>query len=123
ISTGGDYEIEIGEWVITGVYGKPTFCNLSNRRNNKRILIVDSFLWFQGSLARAAELFCPDLPKLTRPEGLGERLFTMRDEEFCAYAMRDAEVAYHIGKAVQRIHEEFDIRQSVSLADMSAKIF
>ena len=47
----------------------------------------------------------------------------MRDAGFHAYAMRDVEVAYHIGKSVQELIREFDIRQPVSLADMSAKIF
>ncbi len=120
---GGEFSLEIGDWKIHGVYGKPTFCRMSNRRRNSQILIVDSFLWFQGSLARAAELFCPDLPKLSRPRKLGEIQFKKTNTNFVAYAMRDAEVAYHIGKAVQKIHAEFDIRQSVSLADMSAKIF
>jgi hypothetical protein len=37
--------------------------------------------------------------------------------------MRDAEIDFHIGVAIQAMHREFDIRQAVSLADMSAKIF
>lgn len=123
LSVAGNFSFQIGQWNITGVYGKPTFCRMTNRKRNTTILIVDSFLWFQSSLAKAADLFCPDLPKLKTPKGLGTCKFSMRDDAFYAYAMRDAEVAYHIGKSVQAIHREFNIRQAVSLADMSAKIF
>jgi hypothetical protein len=123
ITLGGDFTIETGGWLIRGVYGRPTFCRMKHRKSSRMILIVDSFLWFQGTLAKAAELFCPDLPKLKRPAKLGSKKFPMSDDTFYAYAMRDAEVAYHIGKSVQQLIREFDIMQPVSLADMSAKIF
>ncbi len=121
IEPGGAFDFEVGEWRLRGVYGAPTFCRMTSKR--RRILFVDSLLWFQGTLAKAAELFCPDLPKLKMPKGLGEKQFPMRDDKFVEYAMRDAEVAYHIGRSVQAIHDEFSIKQAVSLADMSAKIF
>lgn len=121
---GGQFDFEIENWRIRGCYGAPTFCRFTHLKNKRRrILFVDSFLWFRGSLAKAAELFCPDLPKLKNPKGLGTKQFYLRDDNFCEYAMRDAEVAYYIGKSVQKIHEEFSIQQAVSLADMSAKIF
>ncbi len=123
ITQGGDFTIETGGWLLRGVYGRPTFCRMTHRKSNRMILIVDSFLWFQGTLKKAAELFCPDLPKLKRPKNLGSKKFSMRDDDFYAYAMRDSEVAYHIGKSVQKLIREFDIMQPVSLADMSAKIF
>lgn len=123
ISPSGDFDINIGDWHIHGVYARPTFCHMTNRKTKTHILIVDSFLWFQGTLAKAAELYCPHLPKLKHPTDLGTRKFSMNDDKFYAYAMRDAEVAYHIGKSVQELVCEFDIMQPVSLADMSAKIF
>lgn len=123
ITLNGGFEFEVGHWRLSGVYGSPTFCKMTNRKMKISILIVDSFLWFQGTLSKAAELYCPDLPKLKRLDGLGTKLFSMKDDRFYAYAMRDAEVAYHIGKAVQEMIREFDIMQPVSLADMSAKIF
>ena len=123
ITAGGDFDLELAGWRIRGVYGKPTFCRLTNRKQNRSILIVDSALWFQGTLKKAAELFCPHLPKLTRPKNLGTKKFSMRDTEFYNYALRDSEVAYWIGKSIQSLIREFDIMQPVSLADMSAKIF
>lgn len=123
ITAGGDFDLQHGGWHIRGVYGRPTFARLTNRKQNRTIFIVDSFLWFQGTLAKAAELFCPDLPKLKRPANLGTKKFSMKDEKFYQYAMRDSIIAYHIGKSVQKIIRQFDIMQPVSLADMSAKIF
>ena len=121
---GGEFEFHpFGDWKVSGVYGRPTFAKVYSRSKQIHILIVDSFAWFSGSLAQAADLFCPDLPKLTRPKHLGSKLFPMNDEEFYKYAMRDAEVAYHIGKHVQAMIEELDIMQPVSLADMAAKTF
>lgn len=123
ISPTGQFDIQEGDWLVHGVFGAPTFCRVTNKRRSISILIVDSFLWFQGPLAKAAELYCPDLPKLKHPEGLGSKLFPMSDDNFYEYAMRDSVVAYHIGKAVQEMIRQFDITQPVSLADMSAKIF
>ena len=121
--SGGEYEFTYGDWHVSGVYGKPTFARMHNKRRQMTVLIVDSFLWFQTALAKAAEIVCPDLPKLKRVKDIGQKQFKANDDAFCAYAMRDAEIAYHIGLLVQTIHREFDLRQSVSLADMSAKIF
>ena len=33
--------------------------------------------------------------------------------------MRDAVVAYHIGMALEKLHHEFDLSQTVSVADMA----
>jgi hypothetical protein len=123
LSAAGDFKFTVGDWKVNGVYGAPTFARLSNRRRNVQILIVDSFLWFQGSLEKAAQLFCPDLPKLEKPKRLGSFAYTSANDHFVAYAMRDAEIDYHIGVSVQRLVHEFDIRQPVSLANMAALIF
>lgn len=118
----GEFEFRIGRWHIKGVYGTPTFCTITDA-SKRRIMLVDSFSFFRGSLFKAAALFCPDLPKLKHPKGLGEKVFTAKDKVFCAYAMRDAEVTYHIGRAIEKLHVEFDLQQCVSVADMAARIF
>ena len=120
---GGAFDFSVGEWHLRGCFGAPTFCRITNKNNRRRILLLDSMLWLKTSLDNAAKIVCPSLPKLKRPRGLGTKMFTTRDDSFCEYAMRDAEVAYHIGKSVEKIHQEFAIQQAVSLADMSAKIF
>ena len=119
----GEFKFKSGPWNVSGVYGKPTFCKLVNKQRKATVMFVDSFSWYQGSLANAAELFCPNLPKLKAPPHLGSIKYTAKDQAFVKYAMRDAEVCYYIGKAIQKIHTQFDIPQAVSLADMAARIF
>lgn len=117
----GEFEITHRDWFIDGIYGTPTFCRM--RRGDTQIFIIDGFSWFRTSLARLSELICPQLPKLEMPEGLGTRDFTASDDQFVEYAMRDAEVSYHEGLAIDAMHYEFDLRQAVSVADMASRIF
>lgn len=121
-STSGEFDFHFEGLHVAGVYGKPTFCRVSDG-HNRSVLLIDSYSFFRGSLEHAAELFCPDLPKLERPEGLGQRQFTPSDARFVDYAMRDAVVAYWIGRSLEQLHQEFDLRQTVSIADMGARIF
>lgn len=119
---GGEFDFKLKKWNVRGVYGTPTFCRVSNG-HDITVMIVDSFSFFRGSLAKGAELFCPDLPKLKRVQGLGEKRFTKRDSGFVDYAMRDAEVSYHMGKAIEAMHKEFNVSQCVSIADLAGRIF
>lgn len=117
----GDFDFSVGPWTISGVYGGPTFCRI--KRRGTSILVVDSFSYFRGSLLKAANLFCPLLPKLPTPKDLGAKKFTARDTSFVEYAMRDAVVAYHIGKSIEETVRQYDIPQPVSVADLAGKIF
>lgn len=122
VSVGGDFEFKAGRWSISGVYGTPTFMKMTDGQHTT-ILFIDSYSFFHESLAAAATRVCPDLPKLRRISGIGEKRFTSRDSGFVEYAMRDAVIAYHLGRAVEQIVTEFDIQQPLSAADMSARIF
>jgi hypothetical protein len=117
----GNIDLKIGDWTISGRYTKPIFANIND--GERYIELVDSLLWFMTSLEKAAELVCPELPKLERPAGLGETLYTSKDEKFVAYAMRDAEVAYFLGLAVEKFHDELDIPSQISLASMASAVF
>lgn len=117
----GNIDMRIGPWHIKGRYSKPVFAIFSDGK--RTIELVDSFLWFMTSLDKAGEKVCPDLPKLLRPKGLGTKLFTPRDTDFVAYADRDAVVAYHLGCAIERFHEELEIPPQISLASMAAAVF
>ncbi len=120
--SGGDFDFKLGRWHVSGVYGGPTFAKISDG-HHRIIWLVDSFSWYRGSLANAANLFCPDLPKLKKIDGLGEKLFTRRSAGFIDYAMRDAVIAYHIGVAIEKFHKLYDLQQCLSVADMAARIF
>jgi hypothetical protein len=126
VSGAGEYDFHAHGLHFTGVYGAPTFCKITGSRN-ATVWLIDSLSFFRESLAQAAERVCPDLPKLTAPKKNGKRLgevqFTKRDSGFVEYAMRDAVVAYRLGRAVEDFIAEYDIPQPVSVADMAAKIF
>lgn len=121
ISAAGDFDFKIGKWLCRGVYGTPTFCRISDGEIS--VILVDSFSYFRGSLDNAAKLFCPDLPKLRRVNGLGSKQFRKSDTDFCAYAMRDPEITYHVGKSIEAMHQQYDLQQCVSVADMASRIF
>lgn len=117
----GDFEFTVGDWTISGVYGVPTFCRMV--KGDLRITVIDGYSWFRTSLHQVSKLLCPNLPKLPMPDGLGHKAFTRADDEFVAYAMRDAEVSFHQGMAIADMASEFDIDQPVSVADMASRIF
>lgn len=117
----GTFEFSYGDWEIWGVYGTPTFCRMHN--GSTTVMMIDGFSWFRTSLAQVAKLLCPDLPKLKHPEGLGTKQFTPSDDEFVAYAMRDAEVSFHQGLAINDMACELDIDTPVSVAQMASKVF
>jgi hypothetical protein len=117
----GNIDLRAGDWEIHGRYSKPVFAIFEDGK--RRIELVDSMLWFQTSLEKAGALVCPDLPKLPRPVGLGEVLFSSKDDGFVEYAMRDAIVAYHLGNAIEKFHEELDVLPQISLASMAAAVF
>lgn len=117
----GNIDLTIDGWEITGRYSKPVFANFNDGK--RHIELVDSFLWFMTSLENAAKKVCPDLPKLMRPQGLGLTLYSRTDTGFVEYAMRDAEVAYHLGLAIERFHEELEVAPQISLASMAAAVF
>lgn len=122
-SRSGEFDFFVDGWRIAGAYGAPTFARITDSGSNRVIMLVDSFSYYRASLAKAAEVFCPDLPKLAAPEGLGSRLFAKTDDVFIEYAMRDAIIAYHIGLSLEALHDEFSISQTVSVADMAARVF
>lgn len=117
----GAIDLEIGSWTISGRYSKPVFATFDD--GERYIELVDSILWFMTSLEKAGELVCPDLPKLNRPKGLGVTLYTSKDHDFVDYAMRDAEVAYFLGEAIEKFHNELEIPSQISLASMAAAVF
>jgi hypothetical protein len=117
----GNIELRINGWNISGRYSKPIFAIFDDGK--RYVELVDSMLWFQTSLDRAAKIVCPQLPKLLRPAGLGTTRYTPSDTDFVKYAIRDAEVAYFVGVAIEKMHRELEIPSQISLASMAAAVF
>lgn len=117
----GNIEFKVGDWEIWGRYSKPVFACFDDGKRN--IELVDSFLWFMTSLDNAMKLVCPKVAKYQRPAGLGLTLYTSRDTGFVKYALRDAEGAYYLGKAIEKFHQELEVSPQISLASMAAAVF
>jgi hypothetical protein len=122
VENGSEFSFSSDGFDIRGFYGSPTFCTL-RKGADVHIILADSFSFYRGSLESAAALYCPELPKLRRPMGLGERRYDGSSTAFVEYAMRDAQVTYHIGRAVEELHNEFDLKQCISVADLAAHVF
>lgn len=117
----GEFEATHRDWEIWGVYDSAKFCYL--KKPGVLVQIIDTFSWFSTSLARVSKLICPDLPKLPMPDGLGTKQFEPTDSVFIDYAMRDAEVAFHAGCAIDDMHRKLDIDQCVTVASMASTVF
>lgn len=117
----GNIDLSSDGFTITGRYSKPVFAVFDDGK--RYIELVDSMLWFQTSLSNAANIVCPDLPKLVRPAGLGETRYAKNDTAFIKYALRDAEVAYFLGCAIEKFHDELGVPPTISLASMAAAVF
>lgn len=118
----GSFNFDYQNWRIEGCYGRPTFARITST-DGHLIEVVDSALWFAGSLDNAAAQYCADLRKLDRPEGLGENWFSVTEPTFAAYAMRDAEIAARLGRLVEDFHIKHQLYPSMSLASQAAQIF
>ncbi len=116
-----EFDFNYDSFRFSGVFGGPNFFRCVGR--DRSLLVVDSWSYYRGSLDQAAALYCPELPKLRRPNSLGSKSFGPRDTEFCEYAMRDSIIAYRIGCSIQKLVEEYDVPQPVSVADFAGKVF
>ncbi len=103
------------------LFGKVNYCKLGLRE--KQYELVDTFSFFKTSLAKLAQKF--DLPgKVKKPRGLGSRKFTGKERKaFEVYAMRDAEVTYGVGKKIREFHAKYDVINTMSAPQLSARIF
>lgn len=117
------FEFTIGNWIISGFYGTPCFVRAIHKTKKCKVEIVDSFLWFSSSLAVAADTYCPDIPKLTRPKGLGTTKYKKTDYDFIDYAMQDSIIAARLGRLIENMHVDLQIKPQVSLAGMSSQTF
>jgi hypothetical protein len=109
----GELEIFAGRtWWVRGKFGQ-----------HRTFSLFDSCAFTYCSLKACESLFNLPIGKLPTPSGLGQRVFTEADSEFKAYAIRDAELEYLIGKAITEQHAEFDIPVACSVASMSSRIF
>ena len=116
-----EFSFEAHGWTVEGVYSSICFANL--KKGNKVIHIRDTFAYYKTSLAKLADMFCPELPKLSKPKELGDKIYTADDKEFCEYAMRDSVITDVVGRYILERHSEYGIGLSVSAPHFSANVF
>ena len=118
----GEFEFTINKWLVKGVYDTVFFATFT--KSNHIVHLIDGALFYTATnLANLAKLICPQLPKLTAPEGLGSKYFKASDRTFVDYAMRDAEIAYYLGLKILDWHREFNVDLCVSSPHFASKIF
>jgi hypothetical protein len=112
------------DYHVTGIYANVQFLTFYHKNSAKTIYLIDGFSFFPTSLQKIEhDILSLNLPKLKHPKDLGKTKFNSSDKYFCRYAMRDAEIAYYLGKRIHELHIEYDISQCVSRANMAGKIF
>ena len=115
-----NFKVERHGWECFVNCEKRFFAKLCKQKH-KVVYIVDSFAYLPTSLDNIGKMLLPDLPKLPKPEGLGD--LPLRTKEFEAYAERDAVIEEAFGKWIYAIHQKYDVRISVSLPQMASYIF
>jgi len=131
-----DFEIEVETVKVHAFADKNYFMKirLSSRR---MIWVIDSRAFFQSSLAKVAKMVGSPFLKLIRPSWLGERAPTdepfasdvaskavvSEREYFEAYSKGDVLAQYHVMRAIETLHKEYDVRLSVSLPHLGSRIF
>ncbi len=91
--------------------------------NGARVRIIDTMEFIEDSLEYSAHKAGIDIGKIEKPEYLGQRQPREHEKSsFQAYGIRDAVLAWKIGREVQRVHALFDVKLSVSAASMGWRV-
>lgn len=108
-------------WKVDIVYAAVRFATF--RKRGVTVTLIDTGAYFVTKLEKLAEIFCPHLPKLSAPKGLGQRTFTAANKHFMRYALRDSEIAYFVGLYLLDRHREWDVTLAVSAPHFASKVF
>lgn len=111
--------IKYNGFKIDIIYGKCKFGRIKN--DSKRFELLDSYQFFNRSLYALSRIFNLDHKKLETPEniGIGRKI----TDEMRKYAIEDAKTEFDLAKYIMDRHKEYDIPQTVSIAQFASKIF
>lgn len=116
-----EFEFESEGWTIRGVYSHLCFVTL--RKGEKHVQLLGTDSYFKTSLAKLADIFCPELPKLKPVKNIGKVYYTAKNKNFVEYAARDAVICHVVGSRIIAMHEKYGIPLSVSAPHMASRIF
>lgn len=133
-----DTEIEIGPYKLLikrGLYARVVFvdCKLTWGKSECQLSFRDTSAFFKTSLDKAAkDLGLPEsLWKLPKPANLGEvdyRLINGQEKaDFKSYAVKDAEITWHLGWYLASMHNEYQVHSrsglTVSAPHLASSVF
>lgn len=106
-------------WTFNILFGKKVFGYA--KKGNYRVTLLDTADFFRGSLSNVGRVLGCKHYKLKNPDHLGE--YRLRTREFIDYAKTDALLCWEIGKKIIEFHKDWNIRLTVSVAQMASTIF
>lgn len=114
-----EFDFKIKNVRIKGFLGKPSYCQII--KNNVYVHFIDLYNYFPFPLKNVAEIF--NLKKLDTPEGLGKKKFNKNNKYFIEYAKNDAYLCQKIAEKINEFSESYDVRFSISISQLSERIF
>jgi len=116
-----EFTVKCYGWTFQVFHGKSAF--VKARKGNTSILMVDSWSFLKSSLMKLADEFEFEYKKLQKPKLLGSYKYTKRNKNFCEYAKQDVLIQHELATVIDNMHDEFDLSQTISIADMASRIF
>jgi len=130
-----DYEGVDHKFKWTVYNDKRVFARIDHPSTKLTIRVLDARMTFKTSLDNAAKMLglgekyaetdCK-LPGKWHESGHDRKHITRElatDEEFLLYARRDAYITRLVGEEIIRMHEEYDIRQTISAPHFASSVF
>lgn len=119
--TDSSFSLVAGDVRFDILFGKVNHCDIY--LGDKKYELVDSLAYFRTSLAAIAKKFGFE-NKLKKPRRLGEVKYKGQElEDFKRYAIRDSEIEFALGKKIQEFHRKYDVANTISAPQLSARIF
>lgn len=109
------------DYTITVANNSRYFATILRDKSHRRIKLIDARAFYTTSLDGAAAML--DLP---RKLAMDDKRFTRADltnEHFLEYARQDAYITRRIGEAIVSMHEDFDVRQTVTAPHFASSVF
>lgn len=109
------------DYTITVANNSRYFATILRDKSHRRIKLIDARAFYTTSLDGAAAML-----GLPRKLAMDNKRFTRADldnEHFLEYARQDAYITRRIGEAIVSMHDDFDVRQTVTAPHFASSVF
>lgn len=119
----GQFDFKVDGWNVKGFITEDSqFAEI--RKQRKVFWLVDIGRFFIGiSLDRAIKTLLKEKGKEIPPKNLGKIKFKKKDKKFLKYALWDVKKTQQIGDLITSFHNEWDVTQTWSIAQLAERIF